>query len=73
MIEGLRICLYNNDSKFDQDHLLQTHCTATGAPKSCSYSGLVIYTLDKLIKNEQINNCHELLFYVRYRDNFFVI
>ena len=73
IIEGLKICLYNNNSKFDQDHLLQTNGTATGAPNSCSYSDLAIYRLDELIKNEKINNFHELFFYGRYRDDCYVI
>ena len=42
IIEGLEICLYNNNSKFDQDHFLQTNRTATGDPNSCSYSDLAI-------------------------------
>ena len=52
IIEGLKICLYNNDSKFYQDHLLQTKWTATAASNSCSYSDLAIHRLDKLINNE---------------------
>ena len=31
IIEGLEICLYKNNSRFDQDHLLQTNRTATGS------------------------------------------
>ena len=73
IIEGLRISLYNNNSKFDQDHLLQTNDTASGASNSCSYSDLAIYRLDKVIKNDQINNFHELFFYGRYRDDCFAI
>ena len=59
IIEGLEICLYNNNSKFDQDHLLQTNRTATGAPNSCSYSDLAIQRLEKLINNKRINNFGE--------------
>ena len=73
IIEKLEICLHNNNSKFDQDYLLQTNGTATGAPKSCSYSDLAIHTLDKLINNERVNNFGELFFYGRYRDDCFVI
>ena len=61
IIEGLRICLFNNKSKFDQDHLLQRNGNATRAPNS--YSDLAIYRLDKIIKNEQINNFYELFFH----------
>ena len=71
IIEELEICLYNNNSKLDQDHLLQTNATATGAPNSCSYSDLAIHRLDKL--NERINNFGELFFHGRYREECFVI
>ena len=30
IIEGLEICICSNNSKFDQDHLLQKNDTATG-------------------------------------------
>ena len=54
--EGLKICLYKNNSKFDQDYLLQTNSTATGGPNSCYYFDLAIYRLDKSINKERINN-----------------
>ena len=73
IIEESEICLNNNNSKFDQDHLLQTNGTATGAPNSCSYSDLANHRLDKLINNERINNFGELFFYGRYWDDCFVI
>ena len=73
IIEGLEICLFNNNSKFADDHLLQTNGTATGAPNSCSYSDLAIYRLDKLINEEKANNFNELLFFGRYRDDCFVL
>ena len=73
IIERLELCLYNDNSKFDQDYLLQTNGTATGAPNSCSYSDLAIHTLDNLINNKRINNFGELFFYGRYRDDCFVI
>ena len=37
LIEALRICLYSNNSIFNNKHLLQENGTATGAPNSCSY------------------------------------
>ena len=55
-IEGSEICLFSNNSKFDQDHLLQTNGTATRALNSCSYSDLAIHRLDKLINKDQVNN-----------------
>ena len=72
IIEGLKICLYKSNSRFDQDLLLQTNGTATGAPDSCSDSDFVIYRLDKLINNEQ-NNIFGEFFYGRYREDCFVI
>ena len=36
LIEGLKLCLYNNNSVFACENLLQTNGTATGAPNSCS-------------------------------------
>ena len=54
IIEGLEICLYNNNPKFDQEHLLQTNETAIGASNYCPYSDLAIHRLDKLINNEQM-------------------
>ena len=73
LIEGLEICLYSNNSKFDQYHLLQTNGTATGASNSCSYSHLAIHRLEKLINNKRINNLGELFFYGRYGDDCFII
>ena len=47
VLEGLQICLYNNNSIFDKNHLLQRNGTATGGPNSCSYSGITINRLDQ--------------------------
>ena len=56
VLERLQICLYNNNSVFDTNHLLQTNGTATGAPNSFSYSDIAINRLDQLIEQEQANN-----------------
>ena len=66
MMEGLEICLFNNDSEFDQDHLQQTNSTATGAPNSYSYFDLANYRLDKMINNERVHNFSELFRHGRY-------
>ena len=42
IIEGLKICLKNNNSVFAGEHLLQTNGTATGAPNSCSYADIAV-------------------------------
>ena len=72
IMEGLEICLFNNNSKFADDNLLQTNGTATGAPNSCSYSDLAIYRLDKIINIEISRNFIECIFYGRYRDDCFI-
>ena len=36
LIEGLKLCLYNNNSVFACENLLQKNGTATGASNSCS-------------------------------------
>ena len=46
IMEGLEICLLNNNSGFANIHLLQTNNTATGAPNSCSYSNKAISHLN---------------------------
>ena len=69
-IEGLKICLYSNNSKFDQYHLLQTNGTATGASNSCPYLDLDIHRLIKLIINEIVLVD---FFNGRYRDDCFII
>ena len=50
VLEGLEICLYNNDSIFDRNHLLQTNGTATGA------LNIAINRFDQLIEQEQAHN-----------------
>ena len=42
VLEGLQICLYNINSLFDRNHLLQTNGTVTDAPNSCSYSDIAV-------------------------------
>ena len=52
LVEALRICLYSNNSMFNNSHLLQTNGTATGAPNSCSYSDLALKPIDDAIFRE---------------------
>ena len=72
LIEALRICLYSNNSTFNNTHLLQTNGTATGAPNSCSYSDLAMQPIDDAI-NRAKANFPELLVYGRYRDDCIVL
>ena len=56
IIEGLELCLFNNNSIFANDNLLQTNGTATGAPNSCSYADIAVSVVDDAVfeKNEFI-------------------
>ena len=58
---------------FNNNHLLQTNGTATGAPNSCSYSDLALKPIDEAILAEAELNFKELFFYGRYRDNCIVL
>ena len=69
LIEALRICLYNNNSIFNNKHLLQENGTATGAPNSCSYSDLALQPIDDAVYAEAQSNYPELLYFGRYRDD----
>ena len=73
LIEALQICLYSNNSTFNNKHLLQTNGTATGAPNSCSYSDLAMQPIDDAIFRERDTNFVELLYYGRYRDDCLVL
>ena len=73
LIEALWICLYCNNSTFNNKHLLQTNGTATGAPNSCSYSDLAVQPIDDAVYEERDANFAELKFYGRYRDDCFVL
>ena len=73
LMEALRICLYCNNSSFNNTHLLQTNGTATGAPNSCSYSDLAVQPIDDAILAEKLANFVELFFYGRYRDDCLVL
>ena len=72
VLEVLQICLYNNNSIFDKNHLLQTNGTATGAPNSGSYSAIAINRSDWLIEQDQANSFKELSFFGCCRDDCFV-
>ena len=52
IMEGLEICLLNNNSRSANIHL-QTNITATGASNSCSYSNEAITHLNKIINKKR--------------------
>ena len=65
--------MYNNNSIFNNKHLLQENGTATGAPNSCSYSDLALEPIDEAIYAEAQSNFPELLYFGRYRDDIFAL
>ena len=73
IIEGLKICLKNNNSVFAGEHLLQTNGTATGAPNSCSYADIAVEPIDNAIFDEMKTTYSEILYYGRYRDDCLVL
>ena len=72
-MERMEIRKYRNNSKFDQDHLLQTNDTATVVPNSCCYSDLEIYSLDILVKKmNKLVILMNYFFMEKNRDNCFI-
>mgnify|MGYP001794966372 FL=1 len=71
VIEGLSICLFNNNSVFANEHLLQTNGTATGAPNSCSYADLAVSPIDLAVTEQMNSGTPELRYFGRYRDDIF--
>lgn len=49
IMDALDLCLYNNNSVFANEHLLQTNGTATGAPNSCSYADIAVSSIDDAV------------------------
>ena len=69
IIEGLSLCLYNNNSKFANENLLQINGTATGAPNSCSYADIAIAPIDDAVFEKMDSDFTELRYFGRYRDD----
>ena len=69
IMEGLEICLLNNNSRFANKHLLQTNSTATGTPNSSSYSDTAITQLDQIINKNRATQFQECFYFGRYRDD----
>ena len=70
IIEALVISLSCNNSKFNDQHLLQTDGTAMGAPNSCSYADLATMHIDEKVDlNKDIYS--ELSVFRKYRDDVF--
>ena len=73
VIEGLKLCLYNNNSVFANEDLLQTNGTGTGAPNSCSYADVAVVSIDQAIMEEKQTAFPEILYFGRYRDDCLVL
>ena len=73
VMDALSICLYNNNSVFANQHLLQVNGTATGAPNSCSYSDLAVGAIDNKVNAARLSSFKEVLYYGRYRDDIFIL
>ena len=73
IMEGLEICLLNNNSRFANIHLLQANGTATGAPNSFSVFDIAISHLNKIINKKRATQFQEYFYFGRYHDNYLII
>ena len=73
VMEGLKICFLNNNSRFSNINLLLTNGTATGAPNSSSYSDITISQLDKITNEKRATQFQECFYFGRYRDDYLVL
>ncbi|XP_057302660.1 uncharacterized protein LOC130636829 [Hydractinia symbiolongicarpus] len=69
IMDALDLCLYNNNSVFANEHLLQTNGTATGAPNSCSYADIAVSSIDDAVFEKMHSSYPEILYFGRYRDD----
>ena len=53
LIEVLKLCLYNNNSVFANEYLLQTNGTATDAPSFCSCIDIAVASIDQAIMEQK--------------------
>ena len=54
VIEGLELCLRNNNSIFSKDNLLQLN--GTGASNSCSYADIAVLSIDNVVFEKNVKN-----------------
>ena len=64
-IEGLKLCLYNNNSVFANEYLLQTNGTTTDAPSFCSYVDISVASIDQAIMEQKEIAFPEILYFGR--------
>ena len=53
LIEGFKLCLYNNNFVFANKNLQLTGGTTTGATNSCSYVDISVASLDQAIMEQK--------------------
>ena len=70
-MEGLKICLYHNNSIFGGANLLQTEVTATEAPNSCSCADIALASIDNAVLDQEATCFDDLVHFQRYRDDCF--
>jgi len=73
LVEALQACLTNNNSIFDNKHLIQTNGTAMGAANSCSYADIAIEEIDTVVLSSRQSDFSEIKFFGRFRDDCFSI
>ena len=73
LIEGLKLCLYNNNLVFRNESLLQTDGTATGAPNSSSYADVAVASLDQAVTVQKETAFREILYFGQYRGDCLVL
>ena len=71
IIEGLKICLYHNNSIFAGVNFLQTNGTATWEPNSCSYGNIAVTSIDNAVLDQKGTCFDDLVYFGRYRDDCF--
>ena len=70
ILDGLKICLQSNCSKFDDLYAIQEEGAATGPKYVCDYADIAMLEHDEKINSFDPNS---LLLYTRYRDDGFMV
>ena len=66
LIVRLKLYLYNNNSVFANENLLQTNITAISAPNSFSYADIAVTSIDQAIMEQKETVFPEILYFGRY-------
>ena len=73
LIEGVKLCLHNNNVVFANENLWQTNGTATVAPNFCSYADIAVASMDQAIMRQKETAFPEILYFGWYRDDCLVL